>query len=54
MLDILQDRDAMGLKTQARATHAPPERILQLLRLKVHLQDEVMILAKVCNERYQR
>ena len=54
MLDMLQDRDWMGLKPQARETHGLPARIMQLLCLQIHLWYEVLLSAEVRNERYQR
>ena len=50
MPDVLRDRDAMGLKPQAHATHGLQAHILQLLRLQLHLRYEVLLLAEVRNE----
>ena len=54
MLDVLQYRNAMGLKPRDCATHGLPESILQLLCLRLHLQDEVLLLAEIRNERCRR
>ena len=54
MLDVLQDRDVVGLKPRACAMHGLPARILKLLCLRLIIQDEVLLSEEVRNEHCQR
>ena len=54
MLDVLQYRDVIGLKSRACATHGLPAHILKLLCLQLHILYEVLLSVEVCNERCQR